>query len=97
MIPSSSNSITTGTQFLFLYHFIHHPSTHIKVAYPRIGEPLPEEHLLKHFWNHVSNFYFKKIEETEYERFQLIGKLLSLPADGTVLPYLGEPEFSAEN
>ena len=47
----------------------HLTSTKIKVRYLAEGVNAPyraNEHLLKQYWRHINNFYFRKIEQPEF-------------------------------
>jgi hypothetical protein len=45
------------------------------------------ETLLKSLWKHANNYYFKKIEEAEYERINYVESVLNSPSEGTVIIY----------
>jgi len=46
------------------------------------------DHALKHFWKHVCNYYFRKIEQNEIERLEYLELMLSKPLKGQSSYYL---------
>jgi hypothetical protein len=60
----------------------------IKSSQPNSAAPAiasKNDHSLRAYWRHASNFYFKRVEEGEFARLDYLKHMLNSPIKGTYI------------